>query len=234
MKKHKRSGLKKIALSLLLSTILESDASAMKRLLWITASPDLSSSSSRRLSKGFIDSLMGRYPNQYSVTHRDLEKSPPTVVRSNTLEVIAGQVTSEDSKRLKSISSQLIDEVKTADAIVLATPMHNFTVPATLKAYIDLLLMPGETFGYTSNGPEGKVSDRPVMLVCTSGGQYFDTGRDFLVPYLRATFDFIGIRDVDTVCAGGLAIQNIRENSLQNASSELEQKVSPFHKKLNN
>ncbi len=201
-----------------------------KKLLVVNASPSLENSHSRTLSHYFVSQLENHYPEQYRLVHRDLAKDPIPYIDDRSLEVIlAGTATTLEARSLEIFSDTLIDEIDRSDAIIVATPMHNFTVPAPLKAYFDLVLRAGKTFKYTSSGPEGMLIDRPIMLIYASGGCYHGTTRDFLTPYVQEVFSFIGINNFTSVFAEGLAMHDKKETSLIKAKEELEGHVKTFH-----
>lgn len=95
------------------------------------------------------------------------------------------------------VSEALIREVEAADVIVIGTPMYNYTIPSTLKAWIDQILRVGRTMKSTTAGKVGMIRDRPVFIGVTSGGIF--TGdrasqSDFLTPYLSVAFSSIGLK----------------------------------------
>ena len=51
------------------------------------------------------------------------------------------------------LADSLIAELEKADTVVLAVPMHNFSIPSTLKAWFDHVARAGRTFRYTAQGP---------------------------------------------------------------------------------
>lgn len=98
-------------------------------------------------------------------------------------------------------SDELIAELQWADHILLTTPMYNFSVPATLKAWIDQVCRAGITFRYTPDGPVGLLGNKRVDIVITTGGVALDSPVDFLSGYLRQVFKFIGIESVNIIGA---------------------------------
>ncbi len=56
------------------------------------------------------------------------------------------------------LSDALIEELMAADVIVLGVPMHNFSIPASLKAWFDLVARAGKTFSYSDKGPKGLIA----------------------------------------------------------------------------
>ena len=96
-------------------------------------------------------------------------------------------------------SEELIQELESSDVVVIATPMHNFTVPSALKAWIDHIVRVRRTFNVTREGKVGTLRDRPVFVAVSSGGRYSgERARqpDFLTPYLRAVLGVIGLHDL--------------------------------------
>ena len=105
-------------------------------------------------------------------------------------------------------SEELIVELESSDVVVIGTPMHNFTVPSALKAWIDHVVRVRRTFNITAEGYVGTLRDRPVFIAVSSGGRY-SGGRtrqpDFLTPYLKAILGTIGLHDVTFFAVEGSA-----------------------------
>lgn len=97
------------------------------------------------------------------------------------------------------ISDALVDELEAADVIVAAVPMYNFGVPASFKAWIDLVARVGRTFKYTDKGPQGLLQGKRFYAVVATGGTPLGGEVDFVTPYLKAVLGFIGITDVHVV-----------------------------------
>lgn len=106
-------------------------------------------------------------------------------------------------------SDELISELESSDCVVIATPMHNFTVPSTLKAWIDHVVRVRRTFRATPDGYVGLLRDRPVFVAVSSGGRYSGPRArqpDFLTPYLRASLGTIGLNDLTFFAVEGTAL----------------------------
>lgn len=116
-------------------------------------------------------------------------------------------------------SEELIRELQAADAVIIGTPMHNYTVPSTLKAWIDHVLRVRRTFQPTPQGKVGTLRDRPVYVAVSSGGLYSGENArqpDFLTPYLRAALGTMGISDLTFFSVQGTAsgdLQRARERA---------------------
>jgi FMN-dependent NADH-azoreductase len=64
----------------------------------------------------------------------------------------------------------LIEELKAADVVVIGAPMYNFSIPSSLKAWIDQIVRIGKTFGYRPNGPQGLLGEKRVVVITSRGG----------------------------------------------------------------
>ncbi|WP_063552083.1 FMN-dependent NADH-azoreductase [Burkholderia territorii] len=101
-------------------------------------------------------------------------------------------------------SDELIDELKSADIIVIGAPLYNFGVSSQLKTYFDWIARANVTFRYTESGPEGLIKGKKVYIVSARGGKYLGTPNDTQTPYLKTFLGFIGLTDVDFIYAEGL------------------------------
>lgn len=126
---------------------------------------------------------------------------------------------SDEQKALLAQSDALIAELKAADTIVIGAPIYNFSVPATLKAWIDLVARVGVTFSYSAAGPEGLLKGKRAIVVITSGGTEAGSDIDYASRYLTHVLGFIGITDVEIVAADQQAID--AEASLAKAQTAI-------------
>jgi FMN-dependent NADH-azoreductase len=181
----------------------------MKKILLIESSPRGSDSYSDHAARSIVNELQRRNPGA-KVIVRDLAQSPPPHVGQAFITgryAAPEQRTREQAKAI-ALSDALIDELFAADMIVLAVPMHNFSPPSTLKAWIDHITRAGRTFSYSSNGPDGLLKGKRAIVVLASGGVYSNGPAkpfDFTEPYLRTVLGFIGITDVEVVRVEGVA-----------------------------
>ncbi|EBA17249.1 (Acyl-carrier protein) phosphodiesterase [Roseobacter sp. SK209-2-6] len=126
----------------------------------------------------------------------------------------------EDQKALLALSDSLIAELKEADTIVIGAPIYNFSVPSTLKAWIDLVARVGVTFQYSETGPKGLLEGKRAIIAVASGGTQAGSDVDFATTYLRHVLGFIGITEVELVAADLLAVD--AEGSMAKAKSAIE------------
>ncbi len=142
----------------------------MKSLLAIEVSPRLDYSVSRKLTAQFIEKWNADHPGG-SVVIRDLMKTPLPFV---DLPWIGGAFTpaeqhSPDMAAAIKVSNDLIAELKTANHIVIGTPMYNFSIPAALKAYIDHVVRVGVTFTMQY---QGLLTGKKATIILVSGGNF--------------------------------------------------------------
>jgi len=195
-------------------------------ILRIDASASVSSSNSKKLGDELIARLRNLHTNA-SVRQRDLNRNLYFIDES----WVGANFTplderSKQQKQILAFSDELIDEIKQADHIVLTTPMYNFGIPSSLKAWIDLICRAGVTFHYTADGPVGLVGDKQVDIIITTGGVPLQSPLDFVSGYLMQVFGFIGIDNVNIIAADAMNVD--ADNSYQNALSQIEQSYAVF------
>lgn len=174
--------------------------------LFLTASPR-PASFSRRVGAELVSRLTEGHPHA-RVVHRDLASEPAAAADAAFHAAVLGGGADDDPAFVA--SEVLIGELVAADALVIATPMHNYTVPASLKAWIDQVLRIRRTFASTPTGKQGLLADRPCWIVVASGGWFTGPSPvgtppqpDFLTPYLRAVLATMGIGSVETIALEG-------------------------------
>ena len=106
---------------------------------------------------------------------------------------------SPEQREALALSNTLVAEVKAADTLLIGVPIYNFSVPASLKAWIDLVARAGVTFRYTETGPVGLLENKKAIVAVASGGTEANSEIDFATPYIEHVLGFIGITDVEFV-----------------------------------
>ena len=164
-------------------------------------------SHSTALANDIVARVQAETPSA-TLTLRDVGRTPHPVLDEVALQALftpAASRTAEQSARV-ALDDALIAELKAADVVVFGVPMYNFGVPAGLKSWIDAIARAGVTFSYTDKGPVGLLTGKKVYVALTRGGVYRDGPADSQVPYLKTTFAFLGMTDVQFVYAEGLAM----------------------------
>ncbi|GHE22911.1 FMN-dependent NADH-azoreductase [Halomonas urumqiensis] len=181
-------------------------------------------------SKGLAEHFLKRAANRddLSVTTRDLVANELPHLKAD--ELGAWQVPADErdaeQRALAARSDELLAEFRDHDVIVLAVPLYNLGIPSQLKAWFDRILRSGETFRYTENGPKGLVEGKRAVILAARGGQYAGTELDSQTPHLKTMLGLMGITEVDTVFAEGLAMgESHRESTLKEARQAIDSLV---------
>ena len=173
----------------------------IKKLLQINSSGRYDDSITRQVSDRVVQYLQSQGVSKERVS-RDVAPGLPLVNEAwiNANFTAANDRTAEQEKVLD-FSNALVDELENTDYLVIASPIYNFNIPASLKIWVDLIARVGRTFRYTENGPEGMMENKKAILVMASGGVPIGSEMDMATPYLKHVLGFIGIRDVTVVDA---------------------------------
>lgn len=179
----------------------------MATLLHIQASPMDDLSFSTRTARAFLDAYRKAHPAD-RVETLDLWKAEipafDFTAASGKYKVMRGLPHADGEGRAWQRVVETVDHFKSADKVLVSSPMWNFGIPYRLKQYIDVLVQPGLTFSYDpQRGYSGLVTGRPVQLVLARGGEYpqgtQSAGFDHQRPYLELIFGFIGFTDIRTL-----------------------------------
>ena len=134
------------------------------------------------ISSRYADLLAAELAKKgFEVTKRDLAANPVTTLNGETLGALfSGNLQHPVAEEY----TQLINELKEQDALVIAVPMYNFSIPTQLKNYFDAVSRAGVTFSYTANGPVGLLKAQKAYLVFARGGKYNEAGMLFQEQYI--------------------------------------------------
>jgi FMN-dependent NADH-azoreductase len=182
----------------------------MPTLLHLDSSPQGSSSITRRLTAEFVQTWRKTNPTGRVIT-RDLTATRLAPVDAAWIGAVHTPDTARTDAQKQGLttSDALIAELEAADEYVLGVPMHNFSVPSTLKLWLDQIARAGKTFSYSSAGPAGLLKNKKATYIIATGGIYgvgtAGAALNFVEPYLRSVFAFLGVTDATFVTAGGAA-----------------------------
>jgi FMN-dependent NADH-azoreductase len=160
------------------------------------------------VSNALVSRFVERVDPSARIVRRDVGANPLPHLTAATVAAIKGEPTTPAELEARALSDSLIAEMRDADLIVIASPMYNFGMSSTLKAWFDHVLRAGETFRYTAAGPEGLMGDKKVVVIQSRAGAYGEGGTphmDGQEPHIRILLGFMGITDVTSIKAEGLA-----------------------------
>lgn len=190
----------------------------MKNILIINASANSRDSFSRKLSEAFLGYLNAA-GYDHNICFRDLANSQIPHISQSWIEADSkplGNRSPEDFKLL-STSDSLIAELHHADIIVLATPMYNWSIPSSLKAYLDQVIRFNETFVTGSKADAkrylGLLENKVLFLLFSRGSQGYGKGErnehmDFQSRYLEMVFGIMGIEKIYELAINGTKRNN--------------------------
>ena len=164
----------------------------MPHLLHLDASADPRASASRTVTAAFVGAWRTRGP-EFTVTSRDLQADPPPHLPDAALHWAPGLRTSGEAAEPAAEERQRVylDELLAADVLLVGAPMYNWSLPSTLKAWVDHVHVLGTTVPF---GPDGAqpLAGRTAVVVSSRGAAYDagtpTAGWDHTVPPLQLVF----------------------------------------------
>ena len=169
----------------------------MTKILHISCSPRGKQAESFRLSRKIVQALLSKDSTAIVVARNLGDRSIAHVDPDYAVSQGGPVDVSTDGTMVQ--SEDYIRELEAADIVVIGTPMHNLSVPSTLKAWIDHIVRARRTFNVTPQGKVGTLRDRPVFVAIASGGRFSgERARqpDFLSPYLVVVLGMIGLHNL--------------------------------------
>jgi FMN-dependent NADH-azoreductase len=185
----------------------------MPKLLEIDSSPLYGRSVSRQLTDAFVTQWKSSHPDG-TVADRDLNATsiPPVTGEWVGAAYTPDEARTPEQKQVLALSDTLLAELEQADEYVFGVPMHNFGVPSVLKLWIDQIARVGRTFSYAGGTPKGLLTGKKATFNIATGGNYDPQTQmasfNFVEPYLRSVFGFLGVTDTTFLTAGGTAALN--------------------------
>jgi FMN-dependent NADH-azoreductase len=185
----------------------------MPTLLHIDSSPVYGRSVSRELTAAFVAQWKSSNP-EGTVIYRDLSATPIPPISAEWVGAVytPDAARTPEQKELLTLSDSLLAELEQADEYVLGVPMHNFGIPSVLKLWIDQIARVGKTFTYADGTPKGLIIGKKATFIIATGGIYDAQTKmasfNFVEPYLRSVFGFLGVMDATFVTAGGTSVLN--------------------------
>ena len=199
----------------------------MNKLLVVQTSPRGDQSVSRQMTERFLTAWRAANP-EAQIVHRDLVDTGISFVTAPWLQAYFTPPP-EQSPAMKEelrLSDELVTELHMADYLVISTPVYNYNVPASLKAWVDHIVRKGATLGFDGRG---LVKGKKATLLMASGGVYTEGSpirdRDIATQYLRLILGVIGIEDVTVVAGGGAKAVDLREQTMDGFVTALQPQI---------
>ncbi|MCV0424063.1 MAG: NAD(P)H-dependent oxidoreductase [Roseibium sp.] len=179
----------------------------MKTLLQINSGIHGAESQTSKLADEVAHRLLAQHSAMRHIK-RDLSKDPIPHLDKTTFLSFSAPATVTSATKIEglAISDELIAELRETDVLLVGAPMYNFTIPSTLKSWIDHVTRAGETFRFTNEGPKGLLTGIRAIIVIAQGGDFLGTSMDFETGYLELALGHLGITDIEFIHAKGLAL----------------------------
>lgn len=196
-------------------------------ILHLNSSPRREASYSRKLGSAIVSRLHELHPDSTVKVHDLMNPVFPQMeeVHLSSFFTPKESHTPELTEAIKH-SDGAIAELMEADVIVMEAPMYNFSIPSSLKSWIDHIARAGKTFRYTASGPEGLVKNKKVYLAITTGGIYTEGPYqpfDFTENYLRTILGFMGMGDIQVFRLEGTNMPELKESAVTKALETVNQ-----------
>ncbi len=196
----------------------------MKKTLIVNYSPRIASN-----TKKLVDCFIELNQNRTNITLLDIAKNPPDLLLEENLNLYVkrnfnGEQLIGSKTKLLTKNDHLMQQVIDADFIVLAYPMYNFSLPATVKAWIDAITQAGSTFEMAESGTKGLCNKKQALVLMTSGGDFSVEplkSINFATPLINTCFNFLGIKTEHISAFGIQQYANKIDLILENAKREI-------------
>jgi len=182
------------------------------KVLVISYLPSLERSRTKKLLDIFIENVKP----ENTIEHLDLLQDPPDFITPEILQAYVarnyqGKELSDEQKKHMSTFDRMTTQFKTADVVVLAFPMYNFSMPGLVKTYFDSVMLKGETFDAGKKGFVGLMEGKKALVLSSSGGDYSgDNAKyNYLTTLTNAELEFMGFSDIQIVSAQGVDMKSL-------------------------
>lgn len=171
----------------------------MATLLILDSSALPQGSASRDVTATFRKAWEEQHP-EGTVVHRDLAANPlPHITAAGVTALFTAPAErTEEQQAAFALREELAAELEAADAVLIGAPMYNFTIPSSLKAWLDQVIIMGRTGGENSS-----VAGKPVTVVASRGGSYAPgtprEGFEFAAAYLEKVLNGLLGLEVDII-----------------------------------
>ncbi|MDB5129592.1 NAD(P)H-dependent oxidoreductase [Mucilaginibacter sp.] len=185
----------------------------MKKVLVINSSARVLRSYSRKLTEVFIDHWKSIHTDSI-IRFRELGNTDVPHVNENWIDAAFKPAAARSEVEIEALktSDTYIAELREADIIVLGSPMYNWSIPSSLKAYIDQILRVNETWKFNPTNMQnpyiGLLENKTLFLLLSRGAQGYEKGEynehmNFQSNYLKTVFNIIGISNIHVIAVNG-------------------------------
>ena len=180
-------------------------------------------------TKILFDNFLKLAQGRTVLKHVNLVETPPELLLEKNLNLIMEWNMGKrnfSSEELLTLSNhqKFISEVLETDNIVLAFPIYNFTLPATVKAWVDAIVVSDKTFSFSPNtGFRGLCNNKKALSIIVSGFDYNNSGdiKEYASHTIKQNFEFIGISSEQILAFGVDQNRDQIDSILDQAKNEI-------------
>jgi len=172
------------------------------------------------------------------VEHLELTNDVPDLLMPNNLGAYmkrnyGGEKLTDEEQKLLEKMDRMTEQFINADIVVLAFPMYNFSMPATVKAYFDSITLKGKTWDMNEKGMFGLMKGKKSVILMTSGGVYEGewAGMEHAVSLSKSLFQFMGFSEIKEVVAQGINMSSNSVNEvLKKSNKQIKEIIGEWYK----
>jgi FMN-dependent NADH-azoreductase len=192
----------------------------------------------RSSTKKLLDAFREKIRNS-EIEELDLSKDVPDMfLEENLLAYIQrnylGNNLKPEQKKLMSKMDRMTEQLKSADVVVVAFPMNNFSMPAPVKAWFDSVMLKGQTWDVKNGNYVGLMNGRKALVLVTSGGFYSKepmAAWEHALSLTKLEFQFMGYSDVQGILAEGMnAGDDIKSANMKKSIEQVQSIAQAWHK----
>lgn len=214
----------------------------MATLLHMDVSARVERSLTRSLSYKFIKEWQNHRPQDQVIT-RDLGKNSPPAITENWIRAVftsPNDLTTIQQDEI-SLSDKLITEVEQADIIVMGTPMYNYGMPTSLKAWFDQVIRVNKTFSFDlarGDYPLEPILGGKMLVLLTSSGEFgfapggIREGMNHLVPHIKTCSTYLGVNVDKDFYHIGIEYQEFGDTRHNQSIKDAHEAILPLVEKL--
>lgn len=185
----------------------------------------------RSNTKKMLDAFVSEIKNS-EIEEIDLTKDVPDLFLEQNLSAYIhrnylGEELDNEQKKMLSKMDRMTRQLKSADIVVVAYPMNNFSMPAPVKAWFDSVMLKGETWAVKDGKYLGLMGGKKALALVSAGGMY-DHGPmiswEHALSLTKVEFQFMGYSDIRGILAGGMnAGEDTKTRNLEQSISQVRQ-----------
>ena len=199
----------------------------MTKTLIVKYTPRNERSSTKKMLDAFVSGIKNSEIEEIDLT-KDvpdlfLEKNLAAYIHRNYL----GEELDDEQKKILSKMDRMTKQLKSADVVVVAYPMNNFSMPAPVKAWFDSVMLKGETWAVKDGKYLGLMGGKKALALVSAGGMYDQdpmASWEHALSLTKVEFQFMGYSDIRGILAGGMnAGEDTKNTNLKQSISQVRQ-----------